>query len=896
MTNEQIKLRQQKLAEKMKEKMRKMMMAAEAITLLVITVVLTACADKDDDTEYSPTEVSEQPVELTEDALTVKYDGNFMVYGEMEHGFDLALQRRLQGNMASPTNADCFVFDMAALNQSSLSLDEWKEMVRRCQSGDASYVITQCTFKEFYHFAVLYVFTAIAIELDNYQGDIDPGVQAEIKARVKQRMTSMVRNAYIAGCQADGAMTRGTEVNGQELDWENIDQWPEEKQNAIMFDAYAFCGGNEIYVLNAEASKYMNGEEADQPDNDYEWGQKADVVADWLNRQRKDDAETRAGMADFSRAVTRAGGSTAISDLMNAQTKEFVFDYKYPSLFDTSVASAYSAIKVQYSVYGAYDFSGNVEYYQVRQNITVMNDKLFIDPGDGWWPRSNDGRWTLARGAYMKRIDTKMWLEGSGTKSVVSAAPLNENGSSSGSSSSGGGTTHTEGGSDGYSIGGSVGMSGLNPTFSVSGSYSHTKTYSDATSTTWNTTTNWSTKDLTTVFTQGNDANATVTWKHTGYTPTSGNDAHVSKLKPLLRSTCVTDEQTLWKVQDPSGSYTLRANLNVVAEIYKIAWTGSSYDGNRPTQDNLHDISFDLTAPNRYKVKWNNVIYDYGSVTGDIQLTHYLDEYIEKTYGYNSANFCWAGLFMSTEATADGSDNARAVFQTFKNSITGMKVQLYQKGFRGQLVFGLKRDGSSSLVDKITLDLDNLYSVGETLTEEVNGYELTFKVTKRNEEVELHSVPWNFTGELVIPEQIGEGIHLKVTSLGNNSAVHRKGITAVTIPNTVRTIENGALAELNITEIIIPEGVQTIGTWSFHADNNLTKVFLPSTVTAIQYCAFYECKAITEIHIKATTPPSVASYGLNPAYQSATLYVPTGYKDTYATANYWKGFKNIVEE
>jgi hypothetical protein len=358
----------------------------------------------------------------------------------------------------------------------------------------------------------------------------------------------------------------------------------------------------------------------------------------------------------------------------------------------------------------------------------------------------------------------------------------------------------------------------------------------------------------------------------------------------------VTDEQTRWRVGNPSGTYTLKANLNVVSEIYKIAWNGSGYDGNCPTQDNTYNIRFNLDAPNRYKVKWNNVIYDYGSVTGDIQLTHYLDEYIENTYGNKSANFCWAGLFISTEATANGSDNAASVFQTFKNSITGMKVQLYQKGFRGQLVFGLKRDGSSSLVDKITLDLDNLYSVGETLTEEVNGYELTFKVTKRNEEVELHSVPWNFTGELVIPEQIGEGIHLKVTSLGNNSAVRRKGITAVTIPNTVRTIENGALAELNITEIIIPEGVQTIGTWSFHADNNLTKVFLPSTVTAIQYCAFYECKAITEIHIKATTPPSVASYGLNPAYQSATLYVPTGYKDTYATANYWKGFKNIVEE
>ena len=439
-------------------------------------------------------------------------------------------------------------------------------------------------------------------------------------------------------------------------------------------------------------------------------------------------------------------------------------------------------------------------------------------------------------------------------------------------------------------------MSGLNPTFSVSGSYSHTKTYSDATSTTWSTSTNWSTKDLTTTFTEGNDANATVTWKHIGYTPTNGNDAHVNRLKPLLRSTCVTDEQTLWKVQNPSGSYTLRANLNVVAEIYKIAWTGSGYDGNLPTQDNLIDISFDLTAPDRYKRKWNNVIYDYGSITGDIQLTHYLDEDIENTYGKNSANFCWAGLFTSTEATADGSDNARAVFQTFKNSITGMKVQLYQKGFRGQLVFGLKRDGVTSLTDKIVLDLDNLYNVGETLTEEVNGYELTFKVTKKNQEVELTSVPDDFTGELVIPEQIGKDIHLKVTSLGMDCAYCRYGITAVTIPNTVHTIENSALSYLNITEINIPEGVETVGKYSFDHNRKLTKVYLPSTVTKIQMCAFYACDAITEIHIKATTPPTLDHYTFYPRYNDAVLYVPKGYKQDYANAVEWNCFKNIVEE
>ena len=874
-----------------------------------VLMALAGCRDNDDIAPAETAETAEQPTTPTQDALTVKYDGSYVVYGELEHDFDLALQRRLQGSMASPMDADCFIFDMAALNQSSLSLDEWKEMVRRCQSGKASYVITQCSFKDFYDFAVLYILSVMAIELENYQGDTDPDAQAEAKARAKQRMANVVRNAYIASGQADGAMTRGTEVNDQELDWENIDQWPQEKQNAIMFDAYAFCGGNEIYVLNAEASKYMNGEEeeADQPDNDYEWGQKADAIADWLNRQGKDDAETRSGLSDFRHAVTRAEGSIPINDLMAAQTKEFVFDYRYDNQWIwNEISTAYSAIKVRYTAYDAYNFGDNVEYYQVRQNIIVMNDLIFSEGGSnyapGWFDRPDIftrqyGKKTYGRGAWMKSIDTKMWLEGSGTKSVVSASPLNENGSSSGSSTTGGATATTEGWSvsHGFSLGGSI-DSHKTLLGSLSYNFAHTKEHSTTNEISWNTTTNWSTKDLTTAFTQGNDANATVTWKHLGNTPTTVDGAKTNAIKPLLNHTCITDEQTLWKIENPSGTYTLKANFNVTSELMEITpeWVNHPITFTTP---NPYDISFELNAPNRYKAKWNNYVINYGSVQGDPILTGALDDYLEKTYGVSSGNSCWASLFISTEATADGSDNARAVFQTFKNSIRGLKQTMRNKGYGGTLVFGLKRDteDEDKPIDKLTLDLNATYNEGETLTEQVNGYDLTFKVTKKNVEVELSSVPNNFQGELVIPANIQYNA-LTVTSLGNNSAVRRQGITSVTIPSTIKTIQNGALAELNITKIIVPEGVTDISTWAFHADKEVTKVYLPSTLKSIDYCAFMNMDKLAEVHIKATTPPALDHHIFYPRYDDAVLYVPKGYKQYYANAVEWNCFKNIVEE
>lgn len=852
--------------------MKKFLLAAVVITLFMTT----SCTDNDDNPTPIPTEMTELPTEQTEDALAVKYGGNHVVYGELNDGIAAALQRRMQDTMTSPMDADCFVINPTGLGQLDMSMEEWKNLVRKIDTGEASVVLTQCSFINFYNFVTAYISTSLYMEQENYQGD--PDTEAQARKQASRRMAGIVRNAYMAGGQADGAMTRGTEVNGQELDWAHIDQWPKEKQMATMFDAYALCGGNEIYVLNAEASIYLNEEVPEQPDNDYEWGQKADAIADWLNRQRKDDAETRAGLADFTRAVTRAGGSTAIKDLMDAQTKEFVFDYKYPSLFNTSVESAYSAIKVQYSVYGAYDFSGNVEYYQVRQNITVMNDKLFIDPGDGWWPRSNDGRWTLARGAYMKRIDTKMWLEGSGTKSIVSAAPLNENGSSSGSSTTGGSSATTDGWStsSGFSAGVSVGF--MTAEINASYNYAHTKDHSTTNEISWNTSTNWSTKDLTTIFTQGNDANGTVTWKHTGNTPTNGNDAHVSKLKPLLRSTCVTDEQTLWKVENPSGTYTLKANVNVVAEIYKIAWNGSGYDGNLPTQDNPHEISFDLIAPNRYKVKWNNVIYDYGTKPDDmsmIEYSEYIDRFIEKTYGSGSANFCWAGLFTSTEATADGSENARAVFQTFKNSIRGMKQQLRAKGVKGRIVFGLKHDGveDEELVDQIILVLDGTgYNEGDTFTEKLNGFNLTYKVMKKDEEVMLYEVR-DFSGELNIPATVNEGF-FKVTSIGKD-----------------------AILGCNKTSSIsIPEGVTSIEAFGIRLCHGCTDIYLPSTLEICGDHALTNNYHLQNVHIKASTPPTMGIDVFSFCREIKTLYIPKGCKDAYASAKEWKNFKNIVEE
>lgn len=865
--------------------------------LMAMTIaVFSSCVDNDDNPTPTTTGV-EQEENPTEDALSVTTEKTYVMYGEFDEDFGNALGRRLKGTMTSPTNADIFVIDPSAVNLSGvMTIEELKTLIRRTESGEASLVLTKSTFREFYDWAQTYVMGYLLLELENFHGDYD----SPEAAPARRKMANIMRNAYVAG-QKQTAQTRATTVNGKELDWEHVNTWPAEKQNAVMFDGFAQSGDNELFLMDAEATLDADAE-VQQPQNDYEWGNRADAMVDWLNRQGKENAQTRAGLKDFTRAVTRAA-SADINDLMKAQTKEFVFDYKYPGITNTSAWTAQSAITVQYKVYSAYDFHNNVEYYQVFQHITVNNDKTHWEVnGDNAWVRKNDGIYNRARGAWMKRIDTKMWLEGSGGKSIMSIIPNNENGTSSGSSSTGGSTTTTTGYSDGYSFGGSLtgSYSGSGPGggLGFNGSYSHTKSYSQSDGITWSTTTTWSTQDITTTLHKGDIPS----WTHAGNTPTTYQKVSSNQVPKLLKDTYdIIEEQVLWKIEKPSEKYTLKASFNVVSEMCKSKANDWNNNHVFVTQDNKHDICFDLNAPNRYKQDWTCYISNYGNCPdgmSQIEYSSYIDDFIEKSYGNNSANFCWATLFTSTEATADGSVNARAVFQTFKNSIRSLKYTLKNsKGLSGKFVFCLKTymGDDEKPVDKVTLDLEEPYNVGETLTENVNGYDLTFKVTIKNEEVELSSIPKDFQGELVIPANILDN-SLTVTSLGVNCAVGRKGITAVTIPSTVKTIQTGALAELNIQEIIIPEGVTNISSFAFNANKEQIKVYLPSTLKTIDNSAFLSLDKIAEVHVKATTPPTLGSYIFYPRYNDAVLYVPKGCKQDYANAKEWKYFKNIVEE
>ena len=163
----------------------------------------------------------------------------------------------------------------------------------------------------------------------------------------------------------------------------------------------------------------------------------------------------------------------------------------------------------------------------------------------------------------------------------------------------------------------------------------------------------------------------------------------------------------------------------------------------------------------------------------------------------------------------------------------------------------------------------------------------------------------------------GGGLHdvtipASVTSLGGNPFINCQSLVDVIVDdgNQYYTSHGGALytrdmstligypCGITATQLVIPEGVQTIGRHALSYNSHLERVILPQSLTQVEDASFIDMSALKNLTCQATTPPVVnSSFTFTGTLDNSglKLYVPKGRKSAYQAAYGWQDFTVIVE-
>ena len=87
-----------------------------------------------------------------------------------------------------------------------------------------------------------------------------------------------------------------------------------------------------------------------------------------------------------------------------------------------------------------------------------------------------------------------------------------------------------------------------------------------------------------------------------------------------------------------------------------------------------------------------------------------------------------------------------------------------------------------------------------------------------------------------------------VTAIGNNAFAELWELKNVVLPNTLKSIGNGAFYYTSLTDISIPESVTSIGNYAFK-DCDITNITLPKNLTVISEALFAGCTHLKEVEI-----------------------------------------------
>ena len=210
--------------------------------------------------------------------------------------------------------------------------------------------------------------------------------------------------------------------------------------------------------------------------------------------------------------------------------------------------------------------------------------------------------------------------------------------------------------------------------------------------------------------------------------------------------------------------------------------------------------------------------------------------------------FCCALLFSAhahaEETNTDQAKDASSLFNgdvmTIKSNEDWSKLKSGDSFQVGRLVIGkdVTTFGYSTSPDQSQNEADERAAVITSYSRFYDSYH-------------YYDFLWDiFPSEIVV--EAGNTVFRVIDGLLINELTHElvlseMGVTDVTIPEGVQTIGWKAFYKRTLTSVHFAKSVQKIDHYAFPSVKNLTSVNLPDSVTRIGVCAFFDCGALKEV-------------------------------------------------
>jgi len=161
-----------------------------------------------------------------------------------------------------------------------------------------------------------------------------------------------------------------------------------------------------------------------------------------------------------------------------------------------------------------------------------------------------------------------------------------------------------------------------------------------------------------------------------------------------------------------------------------------------------------------------------------------------------------------------------------------------------------------------------------------------------------HSSPLSHAKKVLVYDIETDQIDIPegVTSIGKYTFYQCQCIKSLNIPVTVTSIGSSAFEGCTgLTSLTLSDGLESIGGSAFESCTGLTSLSIPSTVNSISVNAFRNCKGITDVYCYAENVPVTDENAFDGTpTEKSTLHVPANAIEAYKATWPWSDFKEIV--